>query len=318
MKAIAVTILTAGISVLMTVFFQAPGEAERREATGPVTGLPEVMQRAFDAGRDFERLKPPRPGDWLAEHRERGQTYEEFVNARHHRPEGARRKIYLQALGPFAPDRSPSMESLREYAEAFFAGEVVVLPPLALEGEGQEFTTRINQITRKRQLHAGDVLHFLWRNLPSDAYCILAVTMEDLYPDPAWNYVFGQASLTERVGVYSFARYDPAFYGERRDADYRKILLMRSCKVLSHEMAHMFGLEHCIYFCCIMNGSNHLKESDERPFHPCPVCLRKLQHSIGFDIVDWHRNLSLVYRKQGLGAEATWVRDRLQFISGGR
>jgi archaemetzincin len=35
--------------------------------------------------------------------------------------------------------------------------------------------------------------------------------MEDLYPDPAWNFVFGQASLRERVEVFSFARYDPAF-----------------------------------------------------------------------------------------------------------
>ena len=61
-----------------------------------------------------------------------------------------------------------------------------------------------------------DVLNFLRTKLPSDAFCILAVTMEDLYPDPTWNFVFGQASLTERIGVYSFARYDPAFYGEKR------------------------------------------------------------------------------------------------------
>jgi archaemetzincin len=33
--------------------------------------------------------------------------------------------------------------------------------------------------------------------------------MEDLYPEPSWNFVFGQASLNERVGVYSFARYGP-------------------------------------------------------------------------------------------------------------
>ena len=86
--------------------------------------------------------------------------------------------------------------------------------------------------------------------------------MDDLYPEPSWNFVFGQASLGERVGVYSFARYDPAFYGEKRGEDYEKVLLWRSCKVLVHETAHMFGLRHCIYFKCVLNGSNHLKESD--------------------------------------------------------
>jgi hypothetical protein len=33
-----------------------------------------------------------------------------------------------------------------------------------------------------------------------------------------FNFVFGQASLNDRVGVYSFARYDPAFYGYTRAA----------------------------------------------------------------------------------------------------
>mgnify|MGYP000107882883 CR=1 FL=1 len=43
-----------------------------------------------------------------------------------------------------------------------------------------------------------------------------AVTMTDLYPSEDWNFVFGQASLRNRVGAYSFARYDPAFYGKER------------------------------------------------------------------------------------------------------
>ena len=70
--------------------------------------------------------------------------------------------------------------------------------------------------------------------------------MEDLYPEPTWNFVFGQASLRERVAVFSFARYDPAFYGQKRTADHQTVLLHRSCKVLTHETAHMFGLKHCI------------------------------------------------------------------------
>lgn len=64
------------------------------------------------------------------------------------------------------------------------------------------------------------MLNFLKARVTADAFCVLAVSMEDLYPEPSWNFVFGQASLRERVGAYSFARYDPAFYGEPRAPGY--------------------------------------------------------------------------------------------------
>ena len=296
--------------------FTPPGDAERIKATGPITGLPSSLQRAFMPGNDFLPIKAPEPGDWLAEHPERGQTFQEFVRARFNRPDAVRKKIYLQPLGTFPEDISPPLNVLRDYARAYFSMDVEVLPSLPFKS--QQFTMRLNRYTGKRQILTHDVLNLLRTMLPSDAFCILAITMEDLYPDPSWNFVFGQASLTERIGVYSFARYDPAFYRERRNSDYRKILLKRSCRVLAHETGHMFGLHHCIFFQCSMNGSNHLKESDSRPLHLCPVCLRKLQHSIGFDIVNRYKSLKNFYRVNGFHDEARWVQDRLKYIAGGR
>jgi archaemetzincin len=61
----------------------------------------------------------------------------------------------------------------------------------------------------------------------------------------------------------------------------------------------MFQLEHCVFFKCLMNGSNHLQESDARPFALCPVCLRKLQSSIGFNVVERYRRLREFYDKAG-------------------
>ena len=142
--------------------------------------------------------------------------------------------------------------------------------------------------------------------------------MQDLYPEPSWNFVFGMASLRERVGVFSFARYDPAFYGRQAGAAAAATMLRRSCKVLAHETGHMFGLRHCIHFQCGMNGSNHLAESDSRPIHLCPICLRKLQHAVGFDHVARYRALEAFYQRVGLKPEAAWVRRRLAFIEGGR
>jgi archaemetzincin len=193
--------------------------------------------------------------------------------------------------------------------------EVKVLPPLAIEAG--KFTTRRNPYTGNAQILTSDVLNFLKGRVPPDAFCILAVTMEDLYPDPSWNFVFGQASLRERVGIYSFARYDAAFYGEPRGTGYETSLLRRSCKVLAHEAGHMFGLAHCTYFNCLMNGSNHLAESDRRPLHLCPVCLRKLQWSIGFDVLERYRALEHVNRAAGFIDEADWLNRRIKTIATG-
>jgi archaemetzincin len=245
-------------------------------------------------------------------HREPGQTFPDFVKSKPNRPDKHRSKIYMQPLASFSKAQAPPVESLKEYAAAYFAMPVQLLPPM-LFGESS-ITTRINPNTKNRQILTSDVLALLKKSLPADAFCLLAITMEDLYPEASWNFVFGQASLRDRVGVYSFARYDPAFYGDKRPKDYEKLLLRRSCKVLVHETAHMFGLTHCIYFRCVLNGSNHLQESDSRPLHLCPVCLRKLHYSIGFDIVRRYQDLQKFYQDTAFNDEIRWLTSRLKWI----
>src|SRR5205823_15127928 len=110
------------------------------------------------------------------------------------------------------------------------------------------------------------------------------------------------------------ARYDPRFYNEEAK-DSADLLLRRSCKVLAHEMTHMFGVQHCIYFHCVMNGSNHLAESDARPMHLCPVDLRKLQESIGFDVVARYRRLLDFHLSADFREEAAWLTRRIAFIT---
>jgi archaemetzincin len=244
----------------------------------------------------------------------RGESFERFAQSDRNQPGKIRNRIYLQPLNLFPDGWASLVERLAEYATAYFGMQTEVLPRLTLRGE--QITARTNPYTENRQILTFDVLAVLRKSLPPDAFCVLAVTVQDLYPEPRWNFVLGQASLHGRVGVYSFARCDPAFYGEQRGAEYESILLRRGCKVLAHETAHMFGLRHCIYFRCILNGSNHLRESDSRPLHLCPVCLRKLQYTIGFNFVRRYRRLLKFYRNVGFDSEARWVANRLARILG--
>ena len=295
--------------------FEPPGPDVRRAAAGDLAGLPPVLRRAFSADApEFDPIPKPGPHDWLAVHPEPGQTLDEFKASHPNQPTESRRVIYLQPLGEFPADHSPPIEKLREFASAFFAMEVKALP--GIPPDASKFATRHNPNTGSLQILTADVLNFLKERVPADAFCVLAITMEDLYPEPSWNFVFGQASFHERVGVYSFARYDPTFYGEQRKPSYETLLLRRSCKVLAHETGHMFGLAHCTFFNCPMNGSNHLAESDRRPLHLCPVCLRKLQWSIGCDVLERYRALERVTRADGFTDEADWFNRHIKFLRG--
>ena len=56
-------------------------------------------------------------------------------------------------------------------------------------------------------------------------------------------------------------------------------------------------------------------ESDRRPLHLCPVCLRKLRWSIGFDVLERYRALERVTRADGFGDEADWLSHEIRILS---
>ncbi len=281
---------------------QPPADS-RVAAIGLRPDMPRALARALDPSH-FVPLGKPGPLDWLASHPEPGETFQQYGKSWPNRPDAQRHVIYLQPLGTFGAD-APPVELLQKYAAAFFMLEVKVLPPLPVD---PKITSRPNPFGGPRQLRTGDILARLGALLPPDGFCLLAITMEDLYPGSGWNFVFGQASLTERVGVYSFARYGGGS---------RELLLRRSFKVLTHETGHMFGISHCIWYECVMNGSNHLAETDARPMHLCPVDLHKLEWNIGFDVAARDRRLRDVCREAHLNDEVQWLDAELARLEKG-
>jgi len=298
-----------GILAVAAFAFEPPSAADRAKALGSLENEPAVLQRLLTPDEDFAPLRTPGPGDWLTSHPERGQTFDGYCTVGFNRPTTSRNVIYLLPLGEFPADNSPPLEDLRVYAEAYFQLSVKILAAIPIDED--KFTPRINDYTQKRQLCSMGIINFLKTQLPADAYCLLGVTMDDLYPSPLWNYVFGQASLKSRVGIYSFARYDPAFFGDKRSNDYRQLILQRSCKVLAHETTHMFGLPHCIYFECLANGSNNLEEADICPHQLCPVCLRKLHFNVQFNPVTRYEELARFYHAHDWDDDARWTDRQL-------
>jgi archaemetzincin len=283
-------------------------------AIGDTSQLSQPLQRAFDPAGDFTSMRDPAPDDWLAQHPEPPQTFADFLNADTRVPGPQRRVLYLLPLGEFPRD-APSLASLAAIVHAFFTLEVRVLPAVKLADVKAK--RRIHPTTRRSQLLAPDVLRWLTGRLPEDAFGLMAVTMEDLYPQESWNFVFGMASLSERVGVQSFARQDPQFFGDAREDGWKLLMLRRATWTLVHEIAHMFGLSHCVHWECVVAGSNHQAESDRRPLHPCPVCLRKLHSSIGFDPAEREAALAQILDQLGITDEAAWSTRRAAWIRDG-
>jgi archaemetzincin len=166
-----------------------------------------------------------------------------------------------------------------------------------------------------RQYRTGSFLRdVLPRQLPPTAVALLGITMADLYPGPDWNFVFGQADLQARVGVYSLLRLGPEFRGAERTPEASRLELRRALQIVTHELGHMFGLRHCGSFFCDMNGSNSLSETDRAPLHLCPACLRKLQWNLGFDVLARDDALAAFLQRAGLVDDAAWFVRRTDRI----
>jgi archaemetzincin len=125
---LAVLFLVFWVSMVMG--FEPPTSGQRVRAIGSTEGLTETLRRALVPDKHFQPIPAPKPHDWLANHPERGQTFDEFVKSKPNRPDKKRNKIYLQPLGKFSKERSPSVERLRDYAAAYLGMKVEILPPL--------------------------------------------------------------------------------------------------------------------------------------------------------------------------------------------
>jgi archaemetzincin len=213
--------------------------------------------------------------------------------------------LYVLQLGEMTAAQTRLIRLVANFMEFFFCLPVVLLPPaldLRLPSQAQRKRPQL-------QLKSSYLLQqLLVPRRPLDCAALIAFTAADLYPADDWNFVFGQASLQERVGVWSLWRSgDPG----SQSAEERRLALRRTLLTAAHETAHVFSLPHCITHLCLLNGSNHQAERDRRPLEPCPVCLSKLAHALEWraDMLPVrYERLAGFWEEQGQEAEAAALR----------
>jgi len=166
---------------------------------------------------------------------------------------------------------------MKSICEAFYFGmKIEVLK--TMDVKTLKVKERMNE--GHLQYNASQILDRMTPRVPSYAYCMICILNEDIYNKESWNYVFGLASTKNRIGVFSFARYMPSFWGEQEsdeeEAKTSELMVYRSSKTMCHEIGHMFGILHCTYYNCLMNGSMNSSEGKIKPFYFCVICLKKL------------------------------------------
>ncbi|TFK95120.1 hypothetical protein BDV98DRAFT_578312 [Pterulicium gracile] len=60
----------------------------------------------------------------------------------------------------------------------------------------------------------------------------------------------------------------------------RGLWLGRVCRTASHELGHCFGIDHCVYYACVMQGTAGLGEDARQPPYLCPVDEAKVLRAI--------------------------------------
>jgi len=286
---VTVALLLAGAVAALS----SAGEGE----SAKIAALKKAMQKLRPLHRKLER---PRPGDWLAVHHEAGQTFEEYLNCSPFTPRGGQRIIYVQPLGEFTLGQRKVVTQTAEFMGLYFNLPVRVKEDLPLSLIPPQ-ARRSHPTWGTPQILTTYVLEeVLVPRRPEDAAAYIAFTASDLWPGPGWNFVFGQASTTERVGVWSVYRNgDPD-----KDEDSFRLCLLRTMKTGTHETGHMFSMLHCTAYQCNMCGSNSREEADRRPLALCTECMAKVCWATGADPLERYSKLAKFCREHELKPEA--------------
>ncbi len=279
-------------------------------AVGQKSDSIERLKKQKTAIEPFFKPMKIESGDWLDTQKESGETFEEYIAAKPTLPTSERRTIYIQPIGKFTAEQKRAIEAAAEYMRAFYDLPVKLNPEKPL-GNVPFDKKRLIQYRNNLQIRTSyfidDVLPKL---LPSDAAALIAFTNYDLYPEPTWAFVFGQASLDKRVGVWSLYQFADA---KTRKYD-SKLLLSRTLKIAIHETGHMFSMRHCTKYECLMSGTNSLAETDRRPLDNCPECMAKLTWAMKYDPAERYKKLAAFWRKQDWKDEEQKMLEKLKAV----
>lgn len=96
----------------------------------------------------------------------------------------------------------------------------------------------------------------------------------------------------------------------------------RVCRTASHELGHCFGIDHCMYYACSMQGTASVGEDAAQPPYLCPIDLAKVLHATSTMDTDRYNAILAFCEKPAYKNEhifapfAAWIKGRLNELDG--
>lgn len=107
----------------------------------------------------------------------------------------------------------------------------------------------------------------------------------------------------------------PRFSNKVSSEALQGLWLGRVCKTAVHELGHCLGMDHCVYFACLMQGTANVGEDARQPPFLCPVDLAKYTTASGAGIQRRYQALLAYCLSKPeihlFAAFAAWIRVRL-------
>ncbi len=183
--------LRGGASIEETVQQHNRDNGEARRAALLGTGV-------YAGDPAWTPLTEARPGEWLHEHPEEGQTYEEYVATDPLRRAAGRERIVLQPLTPLRPMAQGALERVRAQCALFFCAETELAPAFELPAEAFR--------PARQQYDADALLGHLASRRPEGLLVYAGVCDQDLMIEEGVNHLGDGLADLGKLGDIDLAR----------------------------------------------------------------------------------------------------------------
>ncbi|RYN58551.1 hypothetical protein AA0118_g7272 [Alternaria tenuissima] len=155
-------------------------------------------------------------------------------------------------------------------------------------------TARYSPVLDKRQGEQIDRSH-MWPWSHCKTFVDDLCATEDVEAKPATKK---QKDLSKNSAMAAAVALASAYKPVSPVQEVQALWFSRLARTVSHELGHCFGIAHCVYYACNMQGTGSMREDVRQPPFLCPVCEAKIAHAIIGELSGGHEEEKRIWVKQ--------------------